>query len=186
VWLFRKIPFDAMSVDLLPEAAVGNKCEVTFSLHDVCSARIFTDQPGAHTMRMPEAEHGAAPAPPGGGGALGVQLSKAERGRTATKLVVAMTAMMLLYMITAQVKTTPQSTNHVALLLDFSRTDAESRSLFRLTPRSGSTTTAALRGPGQDPSEKDAKLAQNLGQLQPFLAVFSPECMGQLASSGPT
>jgi hypothetical protein len=35
-------------------------------------------------------------------------------------------------------------------------------------------------------SEKDAKLAQKLGQLQPFMAVFSQECMGQLASSGLT
>ena len=35
-------------------------------------------------------------------------------------------------------------------------------------------------------SEKDAKLAQKLGQLQPFLAVFPQECMGQLASFGPT
>ena len=30
-----------------------------------------------------------------------------------------------------------------------------------------------------------AKLAQKLGQLQPFIAVFPPECAGQLASSGP-
>jgi hypothetical protein len=34
-------------------------------------------------------------------------------------------------------------------------------------------------------SEKDAKLAQKLGQLQPFTALFPPECMGQVASSGP-
>ena len=32
------------------------------------------------------------------------------------------------------------------------------------------------------PSEKDAKLAQKLAQLQPFLAAFPPERMGQLAS----
>ena len=31
-------------------------------------------------------------------------------------------------------------------------------------------------------SEKDAKLAQKLGRLQPFLAVFPQECMGQLGS----
>jgi hypothetical protein len=37
-----------------------------------------------------------------------------------------------------------------------------------------------------DPGEKDAKLVQKLGQLQPFLAVFSPGCVGQLASFGPT
>jgi hypothetical protein len=35
-------------------------------------------------------------------------------------------------------------------------------------------------------SEKDAKLAQKLGQLQPFIAVLPLECMGQLASFGPT
>ena len=35
-------------------------------------------------------------------------------------------------------------------------------------------------------SEKDAKLAQKLGQLQPFIAVFPPECTGQLAYFGPT
>jgi hypothetical protein len=35
-------------------------------------------------------------------------------------------------------------------------------------------------------SEKDAKLAQKSGQLQPFITVFPPECMGQLASFGPT
>jgi ABC-type multidrug transport system fused ATPase/permease subunit len=36
-----------------------------------------------------------------------------------------------------------------------------------------------------DCSEKDAKLAQKLDQLQPFVAVFPQEYMGQLASSGP-
>jgi len=36
------------------------------------------------------------------------------------------------------------------------------------------------------PSEKDVKLAQKLGQLPPFLAVLPQECMGQLASFGPT
>jgi hypothetical protein len=35
-------------------------------------------------------------------------------------------------------------------------------------------------------SEKDAKLAQKLGQLQPFIAAFPPECMGQLTYFGPT
>ena len=35
-------------------------------------------------------------------------------------------------------------------------------------------------------SEKDAKLAQKLGQLQPLMAVFLLECMGQLASFGLT
>ena len=37
-----------------------------------------------------------------------------------------------------------------------------------------------------DQSEKDAELAQKLGQLQPFMAAFPQECMGQLASFGPT
>jgi hypothetical protein len=36
-------------------------------------------------------------------------------------------------------------------------------------------------------SEKDAiMLAQKLGQLRPFKAAFPQECMGQLASFGPT
>jgi hypothetical protein len=34
--------------------------------------------------------------------------------------------------------------------------------------------------------EKDAVLAQKLGPLQPFIAVFPQERMGQLASFGPT
>ena len=54
--------------------------------------------------------------------------------------------------------------------------------------------TQRVRGAGEgaqgephvEQSEKDAKLAQKLGQLQPFVAVFPPECMGQLASFGPT
>jgi hypothetical protein len=35
-------------------------------------------------------------------------------------------------------------------------------------------------------SAKDAKFAQKLGHLQPFIAGFSHECMGQLAYFGPT
>jgi hypothetical protein len=35
-------------------------------------------------------------------------------------------------------------------------------------------------------SEKDAALAQKLGQLQPLIAVFPQACMGQLASVGST
>jgi hypothetical protein len=35
-------------------------------------------------------------------------------------------------------------------------------------------------------SEQDAKLAQKLGQLQPFLDVLPQECVGQLAYFGPT
>jgi hypothetical protein len=34
--------------------------------------------------------------------------------------------------------------------------------------------------------KKDAKLAQKLGQLQPFLAVFLLECIGQPVYFGPT
>ena len=48
----------------------------------------------------------------------------------------------------------------------------------RLQPRRA----AAARAGG----EKDAKLAQKLGQLQQFIAVFPSECMDQLASFGPT
>ena len=35
-------------------------------------------------------------------------------------------------------------------------------------------------------SEKDAELAQKLGQLQPFIAALPQDCMGQLACFGPT
>ena len=35
-------------------------------------------------------------------------------------------------------------------------------------------------------SEKDTKLAQKLGQLQPFMAEFLLECTGQLVYCGPT
>jgi hypothetical protein len=35
-------------------------------------------------------------------------------------------------------------------------------------------------------SEKATKLFQTLGQLQPFIAVFQQECMGQLAFFEPT
>jgi hypothetical protein len=34
--------------------------------------------------------------------------------------------------------------------------------------------------------EKDAKLAQKIGQFQPLIAAFSQECVGQLGSFGPT
>ena len=37
-----------------------------------------------------------------------------------------------------------------------------------------------------DPGEKDAKLVQKLGQLQPFTDVSPQECVGQLPSFGPT
>jgi hypothetical protein len=39
---------------------------------------------------------------------------------------------------------------------------------------------------GPRAGEIDAKLAQNLGQLQHFTAVFPQECMGQRASFGPS
>ena len=44
---------------------------------------------------------------------------------------------------------------------------------------------ATIRG---DASEKGAKLAQKLGQLQPYIlvAVLSQECTGQLLYFGPT
>jgi hypothetical protein len=38
---------------------------------------------------------------------------------------------------------------------------------------------------GCNQSEKGTKLAQKLGQLQPFIAVSPQECMGQLAYFGP-
>ena len=44
-----------------------------------------------------------------------------------------------------------------------------------------------LAFPGNWKSEKDAKLAQKLDQLQPFFtAVFLQECVGQLAYFWPT
>jgi hypothetical protein len=45
---------------------------------------------------------------------------------------------------------------------------------------------AAERGELSCRSEKDTMLAQRLGQLQLFMAVYPLECMGQLASFGPT
>jgi hypothetical protein len=44
---------------------------------------------------------------------------------------------------------------------------------------------AAPRESRQCPSEKDAVSAQKLGQLQPFIAEFPRECVGQLTSFGP-
>ena len=40
--------------------------------------------------------------------------------------------------------------------------------------------------PRADGGEKDAKSALKLGQLQLFIAVFPQECVGQLASFGPS
>jgi hypothetical protein len=50
----------------------------------------------------------------------------------------------------------------------------------------GSGSTLFAEGGTWSSSETDAKLAQKLGQLQLFIAVSPQECMGQLASSGPT
>jgi hypothetical protein len=50
----------------------------------------------------------------------------------------------------------------------------------------GGEVPALLRRPVLRPGERDAKLAQELGHLQPFIAVFPRECVGQLASFGPT
>ena len=47
--------------------------------------------------------------------------------------------------------------------------------LLRLNPPNGSA---------EQQGEKAAKLAQKLDQLQPFIAVFPQECMGQLALLG--
>jgi hypothetical protein len=49
-----------------------------------------------------------------------------------------------------------------------------------------SGTAARVMGAVLAPSEKGAKLAQKLGQLQTLLAGFPQECMGQLATFGPT
>ena len=48
-----------------------------------------------------------------------------------------------------------------------------------------STTRPVRVAAEENTCEKDVKLAQNFGQLQPFLAVSPQECMGQLASFGP-
>ena len=42
------------------------------------------------------------------------------------------------------------------------------------------------RAAAMQAGEKDAKLAQKLGQLQPLMAISPQECMGQLPSFGPT
>jgi hypothetical protein len=44
----------------------------------------------------------------------------------------------------------------------------------------------SLNRPSIYTSAKDAKLAQKLGQFQPFIAVLPQECTGQLASFAPT
>jgi hypothetical protein len=60
----------------------------------------------------------------------------------------------------------------------------------RRCSRAGSATPSNARRPrSKAPSaagEKDAKLVQKLGQLQPVAAVFLPKSMGQLASFRPT
>ena len=52
--------------------------------------------------------------------------------------------------------------------------------------RPGLASVSAQRSGAVRQSEKGAKLAQNLGQLQPFIVVFPQEYMGQLASVGST
>ena len=56
----------------------------------------------------------------------------------------------------------------------------------RLLPGVGAkgAPTVAVRPRRRGVSEKDAKLARKLGQLQPFLVVFPQECKGQLGSFG--
>jgi hypothetical protein len=50
----------------------------------------------------------------------------------------------------------------------------------------GHTEDFDLESANHCPSEEDAKLAQELGQLQLFIAVFPQESIGQLAFFGPT
>jgi hypothetical protein len=50
----------------------------------------------------------------------------------------------------------------------------------------GHTEDFDLESANHCPSEQDAKLAQKLGQLHVFIAVFPQEFMGQLAFFGPT
>jgi hypothetical protein len=65
--------------------------------------------------------------------------------------------------------------------------DAGTKDCTFTGPCSGpSGKTVAEACPMEDTSEEDSELAQKLGQFQPFLAAFPPECVGQLASSGPT
>jgi hypothetical protein len=59
---------------------------------------------------------------------------------------------------------------------------ASSNHVFGRYWREGATLSAS----GKPISEKDATLAQKLGQLQPFVAVSPQECTGQPAFSGPT
>jgi hypothetical protein len=47
------------------------------------------------------------------------------------------------------------------------------------TPSQPPTPRRSMVRSGWPASEKDAKLAQKLGQLQPFIAVYQHECMGQ-------
>ena len=56
----------------------------------------------------------------------------------------------------------------------------------RLGPQTRPPDLAPAPASDLAPSEKDVKLAQKLGQLQPFTVVFPQEGMGQLAPFGPT
>ena len=64
--------------------------------------------------------------------------------------------------------------------------DTPRSSLLRLIVELASSRGPADRLLAALSSEKVAKLAQKLGQLQPFTAVFPQECLGRLASFGPT
>ena len=61
---------------------------------------------------------------------------------------------------------------------------ADARDLPERAAAGGSQ--AGPRAGQQRSGEKDAELAQKLGQLQHFIAVFPQECMGQLAYFGVT
>ena len=56
----------------------------------------------------------------------------------------------------------------------------------RLAPATGAPAARRLRHRVLGQSETGAVPAQKLGQLQPFIALFQPEGMGQLAYFGPT
>jgi hypothetical protein len=65
--------------------------------------------------------------------------------------------------------------------------DAGTKDCTFTAPCSGpSGKTVAETCPMEDTGEEDAELVRKLGQLQPFLAAFRPECVGQPASFGPT
>ena len=72
--------------------------------------------------------------------------------------------------------------------MEITRETLFSRFFFesRRSARAARATPPSQRGGFPYASEKDTKLAQKLGQLRPFTAVFPQGCMNQLASFGPT